>query len=147
MLALLNLEFQRSARRAALHLLMAALATFALVSTFQRTTFAVASILVPISLLAFRRVGLRAAVYVPLIAPFLVLVALLVPKVDPTFFPTFADRVTASPSTDATAQWRLKAYSAVWGQVREAPLTGVGFGLPVRFLANNVTLQRRAGST
>ena len=137
LLALLNLEFQRSARKTALHLLMAALATFALVSTFQRTTFAVASILVPISLLAFRRVGLRAAVYVPLIAPFLVLVALLVPKVDPTFFPTFANRVTASPSTDATAQWRLKAYSAVWGQVREAPLTGVGFGQPVRFIANN----------
>ena len=67
----------------------------------------------------------------------LVLVALLVPKVDPTFFPTFADRVTASPSTDATARWRLKAYSAVWGQVREAPLTGVGFGRPVRFIANN----------
>ena len=39
---------------------MAALATFALVSTFQRTTFAVASILVPLSLLAFRRIGLRA---------------------------------------------------------------------------------------
>ncbi len=137
LLALLNLEFQRSARRAALHLLMATLATFALVSTFQRTTFAVASILVPLALLAFRRIGLRAAVYVPLIAPFAVLVALLVPKVDPTFFPTFADRVAASPSTDATAQWRLKAYAAVWGQVREAPLTGVGFGRPARFIANN----------
>ena len=137
LLALLNLEFQRSARKAALHLLMATLATFALVSTFQRTTFAVASILVPIALLAFRRIGLRAAVYIPLIAPFAVLVALLVPKVDPTFFPTFADRVAASPSTDATAQWRLKAYAAVWGQVHEAPLTGVGFGRPARFIANN----------
>jgi O-antigen ligase len=137
LLALLNLEFQRSSRKAALHLLMALLATFALVSTFQRTTFAVAGVLVPLFLLAFRRIGFRAAPYVPLVAPFLVLVALLVPKVDPTLFPTFVDRVTASPSTDATAQWRLKAYSAVWGQVRDAPLTGVGFGQPVRFIANN----------
>ena len=137
LLALLNLEYERSSRKAALHLLMAGLAVFALVSTFQRTTFAVASILIPIALLAFRRIGLRAAVYVPLIAPFAVIVALLVPKADPTFWPTFADRVTASPSTDATAQWRLKAYSAVWGQVREAPLTGVGFGQPVKFISNN----------
>ncbi len=137
LLALLNLEFQRSARKAALHLLMAMLATFALVSTFQRTTFAVAGILAPLLLLAFRRIRFRAAAYVPLVAPFLVLLALLVPKVDRTFFPTFADRVTASPSTDPTAQWRLKAYAAVWGQVREAPLTGVGFGQPVRFISNN----------
>lgn len=138
LLALLNLEFQRSSRKAAVHVLMALLATFALVSTFQRTTFAVASVLVPLFLLVFRRIGFRAASYVPLVAPFLVLVALLVPKVDPTLFPTFVDRVTASPSTDASAQWRLKAYSAVWGQVSDAPLTGVGFGQPVRFIANNV---------
>jgi putative inorganic carbon (HCO3(-)) transporter len=137
LLALLNLESQRSARGTALHLLMAALATFALISTFQRTTFAVASILVPISLLAFRRVGLRTAAFLPLVAPFLILFALLVPKVDQTFFPTFADRITASPSSDASATWRLKAYAAVWGQVRQSPLTGVGFGLPVTFVAND----------
>ena len=136
LLALLNLETHRAARAGALHLLMAGLATFALVSTFQRTTFAVASILVPVALLVFRRVGLRAAVSVPLLAPFLVLVALLVPRLDPTLVPTFADRVTASPSTDASAQWRLKAYAAVWEQVREDPLRGVGFGRPAIFASN-----------
>jgi O-antigen ligase len=136
--ALLNLETQRSAKQTALHLSMAALATFALVSTFQRTTFAVASILIPVSLLVFWRVGLRTVAFLPLLAPFLVLIALLIPKVDPAILSTFADRITASPSTDATAVWRLRAYAAVWEQVREAPLTGVGFGLPVTFLANNV---------
>ena len=135
-LALLNLETQQSARKTALHLLMAALATFALVSTFQRTTFAAASILVPVVLLVFRRIGLRAAAFVPLFAPFLVLLALLVPRIDPTLYPTFADRVTANPSTDATATWRLRAYAAVWEQVREDPLRGVGFGRPAVFASN-----------
>ena len=136
LLALLSLETSRSAIDMALHLSMAALATFALVSTSDRTTFALVSILVPLTLLVFRRVGLRAVAYLPLLAPFLVLVALLVPKIDPTIFPTFVDRITANPSTDVSAAWRLKANAAVWKQqVSKAPLSGVGFGLPVRFIA------------
>ena len=138
LLALLNLERDRSAGRTALHLTMAMFATFALVSTFQRTTFAAVGLLVPLFLLAFRRIGLRAAAYLPLLAPFLVLVALLVPKADPTLFPTLTQRITASPSTDATATWRLKAYASVWTQVREAPVQGVGFGRPARFVSKGV---------
>jgi O-antigen ligase len=139
LLALLNLERDRSAGRTALHLAMATLATFALVSTFQRTTFAVVGVLVPLFLLAFRRIGLRTAAFLPLLAPFLVLAALLVPKADPTLFPTLAHRITASPSTDANATWRLKANAAVRKQVREAPVTGVGFGRPpVRFISKGV---------
>jgi O-antigen ligase len=138
LLALLNLERERSAGRTALHLTMASLATFALVSTFQRTTFAVVGVLVPLFLLAFRRIGLRTAALLPLLAPFLVLAALLVPKADPTIFRTLAHRITASPSTDANATWRVKANAAVWKQVREAPVTGVGFGRPVRFISNGV---------
>jgi O-antigen ligase len=138
LLALLNLERDRSAGRNALHLAMAALATFALVSTFQRTTFAIVGLLVPLFLLAFRRIGLRTAALLPLFAPFLVLVVLLIPKVNPTLFPTLAHRITASPSTDTSATWRLKANAAVWKQVREAPVTGVGFGRPVRFISKGV---------
>ena len=136
LLALLNLELARTARRTALHLVMAALATFALVSTFQRTTFALIGLLVPLCLLAFRRVALRAGTYLPLCAPFLVLLALVVPKADPSLFPTFANRVTASPSTDTSANWRRKAISAVWMQVREDPLKGVGFGRETSFEIN-----------
>jgi O-antigen ligase len=138
LLALLNLELHRSAGRTSLHVLMAALATFALVSTLQRTTFAVVSLLVPLSLLAFRRIGLRAAAVLPLCAPFLLLVALLLPKADPTLFPTLVHRITASPSTDTSAQWRRNANAAVWMQVREAPVTGVGFGRPASFVLNDV---------
>jgi hypothetical protein len=139
LLALLNLEFERRAGRTALHLTMAALATFALVSTFQRTTFAALGVVVPIFLLAFWRIGLRAAVLLPLVAPLLVIVALLAPKADPTLYPTLVHRVTASPSTDASAQWRLHAYAAVWQQVREAPVQGQGFGKPTRFVLNGFT--------
>ena len=138
LLALLNLEFGRLARATALHLIVAALASFALVSTFQRTTFVAASVLVPLFLLVFRRSGLRAAALLPLCAPFVGLVVLLVPRADPSFFPTFAGRVSASPSTDVTAQWRLRAYEAVWQQVRDSPVVGVGFGQPVRFISNGV---------
>jgi O-antigen ligase len=141
LLALLNLERDRSAGRTALHLVMATLATFALVSTFQRTTFAVVGVLVPLFLLAFRRIGFRTAAFLPLLAPFLVLAALLVPKAHPTLFPTLAHRITASPSTDANATWRLKANAAVWKQVREAPVTGVGFGRPVRFISKGVRFE------
>jgi O-antigen ligase len=137
-LALLNLERDRSARGTALHLLMAGLATFALVSTFQRTTFAVVGLLVPLALLAFRHIGLRTAAFLPLLAPFLVLVVLLVPKADPSLFPTLSDRVTASPSTDTSANWRQKAVAAVWTQVHEAPVAGVGFGRTTSFEIDNV---------
>jgi O-antigen ligase len=138
LLALLNLDLDRPAGRTALHLLMAALATFALVSTLQRTTFAVVALLVPLSLLSFRRIGVRTAAFLPLCAPFLVLLALLLPRADPTFFPTLAHRITASPSTDTSAQWRQKANAAVWTQVRESPVTGVGFGRPASFVLKEV---------
>ncbi|HEY7421584.1 MAG TPA: O-antigen ligase family protein [Gaiellaceae bacterium] len=136
LLALLNLERTTSAGHSAFHLGIAVLAAFALVSTFQRTTFALVSVLIPLALLAFRHVTLRAASVIPLFAPFVALAVLLVPRGDPTVLQTLAHRVTASPNSDATAQWRLHAYEAVWNQVRESPLTGVGFGRPARFVLN-----------
>ena len=138
LLALLNLAVERRAGRATLHLVMVALSIFALVSTLQRTTFALVSLLVPLFVLAFRQIGLRTAVFLPMAAPFIVLLALFVPKADPTFFPTFADRVTASPSTDTSVAWRDKAVNAVWAQVREAPVAGVGFGRTVSFEVSGV---------
>jgi O-antigen ligase len=44
------------------------------------------------------------------------------------------DRITANPNTDTSATWRKEAIRAVWPQVREAPLTGVGFGRTTRFV-------------
>jgi O-antigen ligase len=141
LLALLNLERDRRAGRTTLHLVIAVLATFAIVSTYQRTTFALISILLPVALLVFRRIPLRMAAFVPLLAPFLVLAILFIATAVPTFFPTFADRVTAAPSTDTSAHWRQKANAAVWDQVRESPLTGVGFGRQASFVLNNARIE------
>jgi len=96
------------------------------------------SVLVPLSFLVFRRIGVRVTAYLPLVAPFLILAVLLIPKATPNLFPGLAHRITASPSTDTSANWRLRAYEAVWQQVREAPVTGVGFGKPARFISNGV---------
>jgi O-antigen ligase len=137
LLALLNVERASTAKNSALHLIMAGLATFALAGTLQRTTFAIVGLLVPLSFLVFRRIGFRAAVLLPLFAPFVVLVALLVPQGDSSFFPTLAHRVTASPSTDTSVTWRRKAYAAVWSQVQESPITGIGFGRPASFVTSN----------
>jgi O-antigen ligase len=138
LLAVLNLEVDRSAGRTAGHLLMAALATFALVSTFQRTTFALVSLLVPLSVLVFRRIGLRAVAFLPLLAPLLVVAAIAVSKAAPSLLPTLNERITASPTSDTSAIWREKAIEAVWRQIREAPATGVGFGRNATFELNNV---------
>jgi len=138
LLALLNLELDRRAGRTGLHLLMAGLATCALVYTFQRTTFVLLALLVPLFLLAFRRVRSRTAAFLPLSVPFIVLIVILVPRADPHVFPTLAHRITASPSTDPSANWRREAYAAVWAQAREAPVAGVGFGRPASFVLNDV---------
>lgn len=133
LLALLNLELDRRAHRTALHLLMAGLATFALVLTFQRTTFALLPLLVPLFLLAFRHTRSRALSFLPLCAPFIVLLVLLVPRADPQLVPTLADRLTANPRTDTAFVWREKAVAAVFRQIDEAPVTGVGFGRSISF--------------
>jgi O-antigen ligase len=98
----------------------------------------VLSILIPLSLLAFRRIGLRGGAVLPLCAPFIVLVALLIPRADANFFPTIQQRITASPSSDTSAEWRLHRYKAVWSEVHEAPVTGVGFGRKTAIVENGV---------
>ena len=133
LIALLNLELDRRADRTALHLVMAGLATFALILTFQRTTFALVPLLVPLLLLAFRHVRGRALAFLPLCAPFIVLAVLLVPRADPHLYPTLVDRLTANPTTDTAVTWREKAIGAVFRQIDEAPITGVGFGRTITF--------------
>jgi O-Antigen ligase len=128
LLALLNLERDRHAGRSALHLTIAALATLALFYTFARITYAAVALLVPVALFAYRRVGSRVLAYLPLCVPFLVLAALLIPRVDPDFYPTLRERIATTPSADSSAEFRRELSSAVWEQVRENPLLGVGFG-------------------
>jgi hypothetical protein len=136
LLALLNLERDHRASRVALHLVIAALAAFVLANTFARANFALVLLLVPLFLVVFRRVRSRAASFVPLAVPFVVAAAMIVPRVDSSFFPTLVDRVAASPTTDTSVNYRRKAYGAIWQQIQEAPVTGSGFGRPASFTVN-----------
>jgi O-antigen ligase len=138
LLALLNLQRETLARKQALHLVIAALSTFSLILTFQRTTFAAIGVVVPVLFLFVRRLSTSLALYLPLCIPFLVLAALLIPRAAPNVVPTLTDRLTANPSTDTSARWRTYAIGAVWSQVRESPVTGVGFGREASFTINGV---------
>jgi O-antigen ligase len=139
LLALLNLQLDSEARRNALHLAILGLSAFGLLLTFQRTTFAVIGVLIPVLLILARRITSKFLVYLPLCAPFIVVFALILPQVEPQVVSTFTHRITSSPSNDTSAKWREKAISAVFVQVRESPFTGVGFGRKAQFTINGNT--------
>jgi len=126
-LAILNLQIDTSARRRALHFAIAVLATVGVVLSFTRAIFLPLALVLPFVL--FRRSVLRSLFSIlPLLAPLLVVAGILLVRAQPQLIPTFVKRVTAPPSKDANAQWRLEANKAVWPQVRESPFLGVGFG-------------------
>ena len=57
-----------------------------------------------------------------------VLIAIALPRAAPDLVDAARERISAPPATDANVQWREKANEAVFAQVREQPLFGVGFG-------------------
>jgi O-antigen ligase len=135
-LALLNLQIDDSARRRALHITIAALAASGTLLAFGRSTFAALAVVLPLLLFFFRRVSGPFFGLLPLCLPFVVLGAILIPRVEPDLATTLADRLRGSPSTDLTVRWREEANAAVWEQVRESPLIGVGFGRETDFILN-----------
>jgi O-antigen ligase len=131
-LALLNLELDQRMGMRALHLSMVGLSTFGILLAFGRGTFAAVAAVVPLLVLGFRRVRSAVFAVVPLLIPFIVLVALVVPHVFPDLGPTLADRVSLSavedPSTDQSLNGRLLASEQIWREVRDEPMIGSGFG-------------------
>ena len=84
--ALLNLE--RSEDRFAaqiVHAVVAGLALFGIIVSFGRTTYAAVALLIPALLILRRRLRRSLLWLVPLLVPFLIVVALLAPVLDPTF--------------------------------------------------------------
>lgn len=138
LLALLNVRHERRARAQALHLAILGISTFSLVLTFQRTTFAAIGLVVPLLFLFVRRLTTNVALYLPLFVPILVALAIVLPQAAPRVLPTLTHRLTASPSNDTSARWRQAAVDAVFAQVRESPVTGVGFGREASFELNGV---------
>jgi O-antigen ligase len=115
-----------------LHLTMAFLALVGIVLGFTRTTFISVGLILPLLTLRPRFLR-RVAPVVPLLLPLLVLGVVLVPKVYPTAVSTFSKRISLSPKDDLSIEWRHRASAAVWEQVHESPLFGVGFGRIVYF--------------
>ena len=128
-LALLSLRLQPGGGARLLHLAMAALGLFGVVLGFGRAVFA-ATALVCLLLLVFSRpVRIALASVVPLALPFLALLAIFIPRVAPDAVDAFVQRVTASPTNnDTNVNFRVAANEAVFAQIREQPLIGVGFG-------------------
>jgi O-antigen ligase len=137
-LALLNLAWDKQASRRTLHMTIAVLALFDIVAAYSRGTFAAVGVLLVLLFVLVKGVR-RASLYVlPLFLPAFVLLAIFVPKVAPDVFSTFEDRVFSAQRTDANVRWREEAYKAIYRQVEENPIVGVGFGKGATF-----TLDRR----
>ena len=133
-LALLNFEREQNIGRRVLHLLIGALAMYGIAVSYGRGVwYAVAAVIVV--LLVTRAPLRRAALLVlPLCMPLLLLSGIGLSQAAPTFVPSVVERVTTiRPAVDASIRWRKEANKAVWAQVREDPVIGVGFGKGATF--------------
>jgi O-antigen ligase len=137
-LALLNLEIDRTTKRRAVHALIAALALAGIVVAYGRATYIAVALVVPVLLLLLPR--LRSAIFsmLPIIVPFLILLAIALPHIAPSVGSTFSSRVFKSNSSDVNVRWRQDAADALWQQVHASPITGVGFGKSAMFRFNGV---------
>jgi hypothetical protein len=128
-LALLNLQIEQSARRRALHLTIAVLASFGIALSLGRSTFIAVAIVLPLLLVFSPRVRNPLLAILPLAVPILVLLLLVLPQAVPGLGAELGRRVSAAPSTDVNGQWRVQAGTAIWEQqVKRSPVVGVGFG-------------------
>jgi O-antigen ligase len=132
-LALLTVQLTTSARMRAVHLSVAALAAFGVVTGFGRAVYtAVALVCVLLFVTSHRLRGALLSV-VPLALPLIVVLAIGANQAAPNFIGSVVARLASSPENDANVQWRLEANRAVLQQVREDPLFGVGFGRSSEF--------------
>ena len=140
-LALLSVDLEERTGRRALHLVMAGLASFGILASFGRTNYLVAGPLVLLLLLGFRRMRTSVSAFVPLAVPALVLIALLIPRGAPEFGQTLQDRLALETGTDTSFRWRRAATAAVWEQVEQEPVRGVGFGPGATFTLDNSSVK------
>jgi O-antigen ligase len=134
--ALLNLRLAASARARVLHLGIAVVATFGVVAGFGRAVYTAVALVCLLFILPSPRLRNAVLSVVPLVLPFLVLLAIAVSEGAPDFVDSVASRVSSPPARDADVQWRLKANRVVLAQVREQPIFGVGFGRTSEFFLN-----------
>ena len=137
-LALLNLEMDRTASRRAVHMLIAALALAGIIVAYGRATYLAVAVVVPVLFLFLPRLRRGFISMLPICLPFILLLAIAVPHVAPSLESTFSNRVLKSNGSDVNVLWRQAAAGALWQQVHESPITGVGFGKSATFRFNGV---------
>ncbi len=133
--ALLNLE--RAGDRFSYqvgHAAVAGVALFGIVVSFGRTTYAAVAVILPALLLARKALRRSVVWLLPIIAPALIAVILLVPLLQPTLTHTLFARLGSSPSSDINVEWRRLGVKTALDGIDQHLLTGFGFGRPVRFM-------------
>jgi O-Antigen ligase len=131
-LALLNLDRDGFTGRWPLHVAIAALATFGIVVSLGRTTFAAVGVLVPVFFIALRRMRRSLLSVLPLFIPAILLCVLILPQAAPSFGKAFEDRLTGAVRSDASLIGRERKFHAVLDGFGEEPIRGLGFGRTVR---------------
>jgi hypothetical protein len=141
-MALLTIRKDPSKAHSILHLGMAGLGLAGVILGFGRGVFASVALVLLILFLVSKGVRRGVLVALPLALPFVALLALLVVRTAPDLVTSFQNRISASPSQDANVIWREKANKAVFEQVRENPVFGVGFGRSSSF---NIDVRSSSG--
>jgi hypothetical protein len=141
-LALLNLAIDESAKRRALHLVIACVSMFGVVIAFGRGTFIAVGFCAALILLAVSKVRASLLTILPLTIPFILLGVLLIPRALPDLGPTLERRLT--PVRDNSVLFREESAKAIWRQVDENPALGAGFGRvdTFRFLNETIPLKQ-----
>lgn len=135
-LALLTIRKDAANARSVLHLGMAGVGLAGVILGFGRGVFASVALVLLVLFAVSKGVRRGVLVGLPLAVPFLCLLALVVARQAPNLVTSFEHRISASPSQDANVIWREKANAAVFEQVRENPVFGVGFGRTSSFTIN-----------
>jgi len=134
--ALLNLRLAASAGARVMHLGIALVAVFGVVAGFGRAVYTAVGLVCLLLILMSPRLRKAVLSVVPLVLPFVILLAIAVSHGAPDFVDSVAGRVSSPPAKDANVQWRVKANRVVLEQVREQPIFGVGFGRTSEFFLN-----------
>jgi hypothetical protein len=140
--ALLNLELHRDRVLAqVVDGTIALLAVFGIAVSFGRTTYVAVAVIVPLLMVVRRRLRQSIVRLLPLFAPVLILVVLLVPSASPKLVSTLDARLLGTTdSNDINVVWRDRARAAVMEGVDKELLTGVGFGRQSKFTLQGQTV-------
>ena len=135
-LALLNIRYDASQRRRALHVAVVLVASFDVLIAFGRGVYVAAAVFSLILIVAYREIRRTLFRALPILAPLLIVAVLFVPPEVREVAPTLADRVSPDVGYDASVRWREEANKAIFSQFQESPVYGVGFGRGATFTLN-----------